>query len=266
MEFITSSPQFKKYNFEAPLPVQIRKQITSALADFHMIQEGDRVMVAVSGGKDSSILTLLLSEIQKRAPFQFSMEAVMLDQMQPGFDASVFAEWIESLGIPFTLIKEDTYSIVKEKIPEGKTYCSLCSRLRRGILYNYAFEKGFHKIALGHHRDDLIETVLMNMFYSGKIASMPPKLKSDDGRNILIRPLAYVSEDDLIKLSKEWAFPVIPCKLCGSQDGAKRQYIRNLLKQMETQNPQLKATLFNSLTNIEPSQMLDAKIWDFKGI
>lgn len=251
---------------EHPLSVEIRKTIVKGLAEFNMITEGDHVMVAVSGGKDSSILLVLLNEIRRRVHFNYTLEAVMLDQKQPGFDAREFRRWVEGQGVKFTLLEEDTYSIVKEKVPEGKTYCSLCSRLRRGILYNYAFENQFTKIALGHHRDDLIETVLMNMFYSSRLASMPPKLKSDDGRNILIRPLCYVPERKLIDLQKLWNFPVVPCKLCGSQEGLKRERVRQLIEQLEMENPVTPVSILNSLGNIEESQMMDHHLWDFNNL
>lgn len=252
-------------NFDNPLAVSIRKQIVEAIADFNMIEEGDKLMVCVSGGKDSSILLALLSEIQKRAPYKYSFEAVMLDQKQPGFDASAYKVWVESLGVPLTILERDTYSIVTEKISSG-TYCSLCSRLRRAILYDFAVEKGFTKMALGHHRDDASETLLLNLFYQGKLASMPPKLLSDDERNIVIRPMIYVAESDLIELSQVWSFPVIPCNLCGSQDGMKRKRIKQLLRELEKEIPHIGNSMIKAMSNVSPSQLMDARYWDFEGL
>lgn len=229
-----------------------------------MIEPNDKVMVCVSGGKDSSILLMLLKDIQARAPFDFVFEAAILDQKQPGFDIKAFHHWVaQDLGLKLHVIERDTYSVVKEKTPEGGIYCSLCSRMRRAILYDYAFENGFHKIALGHHQDDLIETVLMNMFYTGNIASMPPKLKSDDGRNTLIRPLCYVEEADLIAIQKQINFPIIPCNLCGSQEGLKRKKIKKLLADLQVEIPMIKQSLLTSLSNIKPSQLMDQDLWNF---
>ena len=251
-------------NTEHLAAVKIRKQITKALSDYHMIAEGDHVMVAVSGGKDSSILAILLKEIQKKALINFSFEAVMLDQVQPGFDASVFSAFMEECEIKLTILKEDTYSIVKDKTPVGNTFCSLCSRLRRGILYNYAFQNKFTKIALGHHRDDMIETLLMNLFYSGKVGSMPPKLYSNDHRNIVIRPLAFVSEKDIVSLSTAWNIPIIPCNLCGSQEGLKRDRMTKLLDDLELESPDIRNSIANALTNLDVSHMMDTKHFNFK--
>lgn len=250
-------------DFSHPLALKIRREITRASADFGLIEDGDRIQVCVSGGKDSSILLALLTEIQRIAEIEFELEAVILDQKQPGFDASEYKAFIESLGVKLTVLERDTYSIVKEKITDG-VYCSLCSRLRRAILYDYAYEMGFTKMALGHHRDDLIETTLLNLFYSGNLASMPPKLKSDDGRNVIVRPLCYVTEKDLIELSQAWNFPVIPCNLCGSQDGLKRKKMKKLVAQLETEIPHLGSTFINALSNVRPSQLMDQNLWDFK--
>jgi len=252
-------------NFESPRALKVRKQITQALSDFKMLEEGDRVMVCCSGGKDSSILLALLSEIRRRAPFNFDLEAVMLDQKQPGFNPRDFSEWVASLGLKLTIIERDTYSIVKEKVTTG-TYCSLCSRLRRAILYDHAVDHGFTKLALGHHRDDANQTLLLNLFYSGKISSMPPKLKSDDARNILVRPLHYVAEADLIELSQEWKMPIIPCNLCGSQEGMKRQMLKKWLQEMEQKIPGLHASLLTAQGDVHESQLSDLRLWDFANL
>lgn len=250
-------------NLEDPLPAKIRKQMVEAMVQYQMLEAGDRLMVCCSGGKDSSIMLVLLKEIQRRAPFRFEMEAVMLDQGHPRFDASDFSNWVGSLEIPLTVLKKDTYSVVKEKVTSG-VFCSLCSRLRRGILYTYAFENGFSKMALGHHRDDLSETLLMNLFYTGKLSSMPPKLKSDDGRNILLRPMSFVSEKDLKAVSAAWNFPIIPCNLCGSQEGMKRQKIKKLLQELETEIPQIGNSMLKAMSNVHSSQLLDHNLWDFQ--
>ncbi len=267
MKEIISQKEKSLVNFsidlENSLAVKIRKLITKAFNDFDMIQENDKIMVCVSGGKDSTILTLMLKEIQRRSPIHFSFCAILLDQKQPGFDANFFKQFMDFHQIEFKIIEADTYSIVKEKIPAGNTYCSLCSRLRRGVLYNYAHENNFTKMMLGHHRDDLLETLLMNMFYSGKLSAMPAKLKSDDGRNIVLRPMVYVAEKDLIELRDLWNFPVIPCKLCGSEDGAKRQKMTNLLDQLEKETPDIRSNMLNALTNVESSQLLDKDLFDF---
>lgn len=265
METLTANLTSQNFDIdiEHPLAVKIRKQITKAFNDYHMIEENDSLMVCVSGGKDSTILTLLLKDIQKRSPIPFQFKAVLLDQKQPGFDAELFKNFMLHHQIDFTIIESDTYSIVKEKIPEGNTYCSLCSRLRRGILYNYAHANGFNKMLMGHHRDDLLETLLMNLFYSGKIASMPAKLKSDDGRNIVLRPMVYVAEKDLISLRDLWNFPVVPCKLCGSQDGAKRDRMTRLLNELEKETPDIRSNMLHALSNVEASQLLDHNLHNF---
>jgi tRNA 2-thiocytidine biosynthesis protein TtcA len=250
-------------NVESPLAIKIRKQITRALSDYHMIAPNDHVMVGVSGGKDSTVLTLLLKEIQKKAAIDFSFEAVMLDQKQPGFDATLFKEFMASQNIKLTVLEEDTYSIVKEKTAAGGTYCSLCSRLRRGILYSFAHQNQFTKIALGHHRDDMIQTFMLNIFYSGKLGSMPPKLYSNDHRNIVIRPLAFVAENDILELATTWGFPIIPCNLCGSQEGLKRVKMKNLLDELEKDIPDIRRSMANALGNIELSHMLDKNLFDF---
>lgn len=260
-ESLHSSP----VDFENPYAISIRKQIVQAVSDYQLIEEGDKVMVCVSGGKDSSILLALLTEIQRRAPYSYTLEAVMLDQKQPGFEASAFSKWVAGLGVKLTIIERDTYSIVTEKVTDG-VYCSLCSRLRRGILYDHAHEHGFTKVALGHHSTDLMETLLLNMFYTGKISSMPPKLLSDDGRNILIRPLAYVEESDLSTVAKAWNFPVIPCNLCGSQDNMKRKKMKRLLTELEKDIPHIRNSMLKAMGNIHESQMLDKTLWDFDSL
>lgn len=252
-------------DFEHPLAIKIRKQIVQALSEFNMIENGDKVMVCVSGGKDSSILLALLTEIQRRAELDFELEAAILDQKQPGFDAEAFKAWVASLGVRLHVVERDTYSIVKEKV-QGNTYCSLCSRLRRAILYDYAHENGFTKLALGHHRDDVVHTALLNMFYVGTMGAMPPKLRSDNGRNILIRPLTYVSEREIEFLADAWKFPIIPCNLCGSQDGLKRVRIKKLMRELEKEIPGIYASIQTSLGNVKPSQMMDHELWDFKGL
>lgn len=250
-------------NIDTPLAIKVRKQITRALSEYHMIAPNDKIMVGVSGGKDSTILTILLKEIQKKAPMNFDFEAVMLDQKQPGFDARAFKAFMADQQIKLTVLEEDTYSIVKEKTAVGATYCSLCSRLRRGILYNYAHQNNFTKIALGHHRDDMIQTFMLNIFYSGKLGSMPPKLYSNDHRNIVIRPLAFVAEADIIELATLWGFPIIPCNLCGSQEGLKRVKMKTILDQLEKEIPDIRRSMANALGNIELSHMLDKNLFDF---
>lgn len=251
-------------DFESPLAVKIRKQIVQALNDFDMIADGDKIAVAVSGGKDSSILVALLNEIRKRSERKFTIEAMILDQKQPGFDATAFKAWIESLGVKLHILERDTYSIVKEKTPEGAVYCTLCAKFRRAILYDFAHDNGFTKMALGHHRDDLIETTLLNMFYIGQLGTMPPKLKSDDGRNIVVRPLAYVAEKDLTQLAKDWGFPIIPCNLCGSQETLKRKKMKKLVQDLEKDIPNIGSSIITALGNINPSQLLDQELWNYK--
>lgn len=251
-------------DFENPLAIKIRKQIVQALNDFDMIADGDKIAVAVSGGKDSSILVALLNEIRRRSERKFTIEAMILDQKQPGFDATAFKAWIESLGVKLHILERDTYSIVKEKTPEGAIYCTLCAKFRRAILYDFAHDNGFTKMALGHHRDDLIETTLLNMFYIGQLGTMPPKLKSDDGRNIVLRPLAYVAEKDLTQLAKDWGFPVIPCNLCGSQETLKRKKMKKLVQDLEKDIPNIGSSIITALGNVNPSQLLDQELWNYK--
>lgn len=237
-----------------------------AIADFNMIDKGDRVMVCLSGGKDSYTMLSVLELLRKRSGNRFELMAFTLDQGQPGWDDVGLKEWLSTRKIPYDVFNRDTYSIVKEKIPEGKTYCSLCSRLRRGIIYRYAEENGFNKIALGHHRDDLIRTLLMSIFYSGEIRSMPPKLLSDNKKHIVIRPLVYCQEKDIINFAKEQQFPIIPCNLCGAQENLVRVKVKKLIDSLALDNPKIPSNMLHALTSIKPSQLMDKKLWDFKKI
>lgn len=251
-----------QYNLNK-LHKRLRRGVGQAIADFDMISEGDKVMVCLSGGKDSYTLLDILLNLQQSAPINFSIVAVNLDQKQPGFPADVLPTYLSSIGVDFKIVTEDTYSIVKEKIPEGKTTCSLCSRLRRGILYRTAKELGATKIALGHHRDDMLETMFLNMFYGGKMKSMPPKLISDNGEHIVIRPLAYCKEKDIEKYSNAKEFPIIPCNLCGSQDGLQRQVVKEMLQDWDKRFPGRIETMFQAMQNIVPSHMIDKNLFDF---
>ena len=237
-----------------------------AIGDFQMIEEGDKVMVCLSGGKDSYSLLDILLKMQQRAPVHFDIIAVNLDQKQPGFPADILPAYLTKLGIPFHIEEQDTYSIVKDKIPEGKTLCSLCSRLRRGILYRVADELGASKIALGHHRDDILQTLFLNMFFGGKLKGMPPKLVSDDGRHMVIRPLAYVAERDLERWAAHRAFPIIPCTLCGSQENLQRKQVGQMLREWEKKFPGRLDNMFNALQNIVPSHLADTAHYDFRGL
>ncbi len=249
-------------------PTKIEKKLLhctgKAITDFNMIQAGDKIMVCLSGGKDSYTLLHLLSLLRKRTNNMFDIFAFTLDQQQPGWDDASLRHWLRHRDIPFDIHSQDTYSIVTDKLPETKTYCSLCSRLRRGIIYNYAEKHGFSKIALGHHRDDLIESLLMSIFYNGEVRSMPPKLLTDDKRNIVIRPLAYCREQDIIDYTREQQFPVIPCNLCGSQDNLKRQRIKKLIREMSAENDKIPSNVLHALTSIKPSQLMDESLWDFR--
>lgn len=253
------------YNFNK-LQKRLRRNVGNAIADFGMIEEGDRVMVCLSGGKDSYTLLDILLNLQQSAPVNFSVVAVNLDQKQPGFPEDVLPRYLDSIGVEYKIVEENTYGIVKEKIPEGKTTCSLCSRLRRGILYRTAAELGATKIALGHHRDDMLATLFLNMFYGGKMKSMPPKLISDDGKQIVIRPLAYCKEKDIIKYAETKQFPIIPCNLCGSQPNLQRQVVKEMLNTWDRQYPGRLETMFSALQNIVPSHLCDPNLFDFKGI
>jgi len=245
------------------LQKRLRREVGSAIADYNMIEDGDRVMCCLSGGKDSYAMLDILLNLQQRAPVQFEIIAVNLDQKQPGFPEHVLPAYLDSLNIPYHILEKDTYSIVKEKIPEGKTTCSLCSRLRRGTLYGFAQRIGATKIALGHHRDDIIETLFLNMFYGGKMKAMPPKLLSDDGANVVIRPLAYCREKDLEEYAQLKKFPIIPCNLCGSQENLKRQAVKDMLNQWDRLYPGRIETIFTAMQNTAPSQGVDRDQFDF---
>jgi tRNA 2-thiocytidine biosynthesis protein TtcA len=245
---------------------RLRRNVGEAIADYNMIEEGDKVMVCLSGGKDSFVMLDILLHLQKTAPITFEIIAVNLDQKQPGFPEHVLPGYLKSIDVPFHIIEHDTYSIVKRIISEGKTTCSLCSRLRRGTLYGFAREHKITKIALGHHRDDILETYFLNMFFAGKLKAMPPKLLSDDKQNIVIRPLAYCKEKDISQYAKIKAFPIIPCNLCGSQENLQRQAMKEMLTGWDKQYPGRLETIFSSLQNISPSQMADTQLFDFSGL
>lgn len=260
MQSLTGSA---KYEFNK-LQKKLRSGVGRAVVDYKMIEEGDRVMVCLSGGKDSYTMLTVLMSLQRNAPINFELVAVNLDQKQPGFPEEVLPEYLESLGIEYYVIDKDTYSIVKSKIPEGKTTCGLCSRLRRGTLYSFAEEIKATKIALGHHKDDIVETMFLNMFHGSKLSAMPPKLLSDDGRNIVIRPLAYCREKDIARFAEILEYPIIPCNLCGSQEKLQRQEIKAMLNEWERTNPSRIEAIFTSLQNVAPSQLADKALFDFE--
>jgi tRNA 2-thiocytidine biosynthesis protein TtcA len=235
-----------------------------AIADFNMIEDGDRLMVCISGGKDSLTMLDILISLRKRAPIHFEILAVNLDQKQPGFPEDVLPAYFESLGVDYKVIEEDTYSLVTDMVPEGKTYCGWCSRFRRGILYKFAKQNGYNKIALGHHRDDIVETLFLNLFHGGKLKTMPPKLLSDDGENIVIRPLAYCREKDIERYATMAGMPIIPCNLCGSQDNLQRKVIKDMLNTWDKQHPGRIETIFRAVTDVVPSHLLDTDLFDFK--
>ncbi|MCS3903107.1 tRNA 2-thiocytidine biosynthesis protein TtcA [Methylohalomonas lacus] len=245
---------------------RLRREVGRAIEDYNMIGDGERVMVCLSGGADSHTLLDILLDLQRSAPVHFELTAVNLDQKQPGFPEHVLPDYLDSRAIPYHILEQDTYSVVKRVIPEGKTMCGLCSRLRRGSLYSFAAEQGFTRIALGHHADDMLETLFLNMFYGGKVKTMPPKLQSDDGRNVVIRPLAYCREHDIKAYAEAREFPIIPCTLCGSQENLQRQVVKQMLNDWQRQYPGRIETLLTSLQNVVPSHMLDRELFDFAGL
>ncbi|WP_105901523.1 tRNA 2-thiocytidine(32) synthetase TtcA [Vibrio gangliei] len=245
------------------LQKRLRRNVGNAIIDYNMVEEGDVVMACISGGKDSFAMLDILLQLQKSAPIDFKVVAVNLDQKQPGFPEHILPEYFETLDIPYYIVDKDTYSVVKEKVPEGKTTCGLCSRLRRGTLYSFAEKIGATKIALGHHMDDIVETLFLNMFHGARLKAMPPKLRSDDGRNVVIRPLTYCREKDLIKYAEHKAFPIIPCNLCGSQEKLERQAIKAMLVEWDKKTPGRVEKAFKSIQNVSPSQLADRELFDF---
>ena len=244
----------------------LRRDVGKAIADYTMIEEGDKVMVCLSGGKDSYVMLDILMSLRKSAPINFTLHAINLDQKQPDFPEHVLPEYLSSVGVNYSIIEQETYSIVVDKVEEGKTFCGLCSRLRRGILYNKAVEMGATKIALGHHRDDIVETLFLNMFYGGRLKAMPPKLLSDDKRNVVIRPLAYCKEREIERYAELMDFPIIPCNLCGSQANMQRQNIKAMLRGWDKEQPGRVETIFRSICNVQPSQLADTKLFPFAGL
>jgi tRNA 2-thiocytidine biosynthesis protein TtcA len=257
----------RKHEHEAVrLAKRLRHQVGQAIADYNMIEDGDRVMVCLSGGKDSYTLLDLLRRLQAKAPVRFELVAVHLDQKQPGYDPDLLPAYLRGIGVPFHIIEQDTYSVVRRVVPEGKTMCSLCSRMRRGSLYTFAVQEGFTKIALGHHRDDIVETLFLNLFHHAALKAMPPKLQSDDGRNIVIRPLAYCRESDIAAHAANEGFPIMPCNLCGSQENLQRKVVKAMLADWERQQPGRVDNVFRALTKISPSQLADPALFDFAGL
>ena len=254
------SPELKK------LEKKLRNRVGKAIAEYNMIEESDVILAAISGGKDSFAMLDILISLQKAAPIDFKIIAVNLDQKQPGFPEHILPNYFESLDIPYYIVDKDTYSIVKQKIPEGKTTCGLCSRLRRGTLYSFAESIGATKIALGHHMDDIVETMFLNMFHGGKLKAMPPKLRSDDKRNVVIRPLSFCREKDLIEFAQHKSYPIIPCNLCGSQENLQRQSIKAMFTDWEIESPHRVENIFNSIKNISPSQLADSSLFDFMNL
>ncbi|ESP93295.1 MULTISPECIES: tRNA 2-thiocytidine(32) synthetase TtcA [Pseudoalteromonas] len=248
------------------LQKKLRRNVGNAIKDYNMIEEGDVVMACISGGKDSFAMLDILLNLQKAAPIKFEVIAVNLDQKQPGFPEHILPEYFETLGIPYYIVDKDTYSVVREKVPEGKTTCGLCSRLRRGTLYSFAEKIGATKLALGHHMDDIVETMFLNMFHGSRLKAMPPKLRSDDGRNVVIRPLTYCREKDLIKYAEHKNFPIIPCNLCGSQENLQRQNIKAMLIEWDKKTPGRVDSIFKSLQNVSPSQLADTNLFDFENL
>ncbi|HSR64728.1 MAG TPA: tRNA 2-thiocytidine(32) synthetase TtcA, partial [Xanthomonadaceae bacterium] len=257
-------PRARKHAHEQQrLAKRLRHQVGRAIADFGMIEDGDKVMVCLSGGKDSYTMLDILLQLQKKAPVRFELVAVNLDQKQPDFPEHVLPEYLASVGVPYTILEQDTYSVVTRVVPEGKTMCSLCSRLRRGALYAHAEAEGFTKIALGHHRDDLVATFFLNLFFHAKLAGMPPKLRSDDGKHVVIRPLAYVREDDIAAYAAAQRFPIIPCNLCGSQENLQRRQVKKMMDAWERESPGRLETIARALGDIRPSQLSDPTLFDF---
>lgn len=257
----------KKNQLEAnKLQKRLRRNVGKAIADYNMIEAGDRVMVCLSGGKDSYAMLDILMNLQASAPIDFELIAFNLDQKQPGFPTEVLPNYLDGLGVNYHILEKDTYSIVTSKVPEDKTFCGLCSRLRRGTLYGFAQKIGATKVALGHHRDDIVETLFLNMFYQGKLKAMPPKLLADDKQNMVIRPLAYCRESDLQALAELKEFPIIPCNLCGSQDGLQRQVVKEMLQVWERQHPGRMDTIFKAIKNVSPSQLADTDLFGFTGL
>jgi tRNA 2-thiocytidine biosynthesis protein TtcA len=261
---MSTATDTRKADFEdAKLAKRLRRLVGQAIADFSMIEAGDKVMVCLSGGKDSYAMLDVLMRLREKAPVAFELVAVNLDQRHPGFPEHVLPDYLRALGVPFHIEVQDTYSVVKRVIPEGKTMCGLCSRLRRGVLYRLATELGATKIALGHHRDDIMETFFLNLFHGGTVKAMPPKLRSDDGKHVVIRPLAYVEERDLEEYARVRAFPIIPCDLCGSQEQLQRKQVKSLLRDWEKKHPGRLDTIFNALGNVAPSHLMDRALFDF---
>jgi len=245
------------------LAKRLRRQVGQAIADYNMIEDGDRIMVCLSGGKDSYTLLDILRQLQAKAPVRFELVAVHLDQKQPDYDATILPEYLRSIGMPFEILEQDTYSVVKRVVPEGKTMCGLCSRLRRGALYAHAERAGFTRLALGHHRDDIVETLFLNMFHHSTLKAMPPKLQSDDGKHVVIRPLAYCRESDIAEYATLRAFPIMPCNLCGSQETLQRKAVKQMLQEWERKFPGRVENVFRSLTTVAPSQLADRELFDF---